>query len=88
MLKSLERSTKARRAGREDFQELCDLRIEAASKEIHYDAIDMRETLARLHIGLNRKVLSNLAVYEPRSFRSIGKFHFSFHILPQLSSVN
>ena len=72
MLKSLERSTKARSAARNDFQELCDLRIEAASKELHYDPIDMRETLARLHIGLNRKVLTNLAVYEPRTFRSIA----------------
>ena len=42
MLKSLERSTKARSAARNDFQELCDLRIEAASKELHYDPIDMR----------------------------------------------
>ena len=42
MLKSLERSTKARGAAREDFRELCDLRIEAASKEVHYDPINMR----------------------------------------------
>ena len=72
MLKGLEKSTEARGLARQDFRELCDLRIEAAAKEVHYDPIDMRETLSRLHIGLNRKVLSNLAIWEPRTFRSIA----------------
>merc|ERR550534_2009209 len=72
MLKGLEKSTALRGEARKDFKELCDLRIEAGAKEVHYDPIDMRETLARLHIGLNRKVLTNLAVYEPRTFRSIA----------------
>ena len=72
MKKNLEKATAARGLARKDFKELCDLRIEAASKEVHYDPVDMRETLARLHVGLNRKVLSNLAIWEPRSFRSIA----------------
>ena len=72
MVVNLNRSMKGRAEARKDFKELCDLRIEAASKEIHYDPIDMRETLARLHIGLNRKVLTNLAIWEPRTFRSIA----------------
>ena len=32
----------------------------------------MPEALARSHIHLNRKVLANLAIWEPRSFRSIA----------------
>ena len=72
MLKGLERSTAIRAEARTDFKELCDLRIEAAAKEVHYDPVDMRETLSRLHIGLNRKVLSSLAIWEPRTFRSIA----------------
>ena len=72
MKKNLEKATAARALGRKDFKELCDLRIEAAAKEVHYDPVDMRETLARLHLGLNRKILSNLAIWEPRSFRSIA----------------
>ena len=32
----------------------------------------MAEALARSHIHLNRKVLANLAIWEPRSFRSIA----------------
>ena len=31
----------------------------------------MPEALARSHIHLNRKVLANLAIWEPRSFRSV-----------------
>ena len=31
----------------------------------------MQDALARSHIHLNRKVLANLAIWEPRSFRSI-----------------
>lgn len=68
---NLKRVTKSRSAARKDFQELCDLRIEGGGKELHYNPLNMRETLARLNIGLNRKVLANLAIWEPRSFRSI-----------------
>ena len=32
----------------------------------------MPEALARSHIHLNRKVLANLAIWEPRTFRSIS----------------
>ena len=31
----------------------------------------MAESLARSHIHLNRKVLANMAIWEPRTFRSI-----------------
>ena len=68
---NLKRVTKSRKAAREDFKELCELRIEAGAKELHYNPLYMREALARLHIGLNRKVLANLAIWEPRTFRSI-----------------
>jgi len=69
--KGLEHVTKNRELSRKDFRELCDLRIEAGAKDLHYDPFYMRDTLARLHIGLNTKVLANLAIWEPRSFRSI-----------------
>ena len=71
MHKNLQRLSGQRKAYRKDFQELCDLRIESSGKELHYNDFSMRETLARLHIGLNRKVLANLAIWEPRTFRSI-----------------
>ena len=32
----------------------------------------MADALARSHIHLNRKVLANLAIWEPRSFRAIA----------------
>lgn len=71
MNKNLEIVTSRRQAYQKDFRELCELRIQAGSNELNYDSFNMRETLARLHIGLNRKVLANLAIWEPRSFRSI-----------------
>ena len=36
-----------------------------------YNAYNMAESLARSHIHLNRKVLANMAIWEPRTFRSI-----------------
>ena len=83
MLKGLERSTALRGEARKDFKELCDLRIEAGAKEVHYDPVDMRETLSRLHIGLNRKVLSSLAIWEPRTFRSIAAICAHKESLPE-----
>ena len=71
MKTSLDFVTKNRELARRDFKELCDLRIQAGATENHYNTFFMRETLARLNIGLNRKVLANLAMWEPRSFRSI-----------------
>merc|ERR1712038_289470 len=56
--KGLEHVTKNRELSRKDFRELCDLRIEAGAKELHYDSFYMRDTLARLHVGLNTKILA------------------------------
>lgn len=70
-IKDLQRTTQARPASQKDFRELCDARIEAAAGELNYDSWTMREALARSHVHLNRKVLANLAIFEPRSFRSI-----------------
>ena len=63
--------TGSRKAARQDFAELCDLRIESSCKELHYNNFYMVETLATMNIGLNRKVLANMAIWEPRTFRSV-----------------
>ena len=68
---NLKFATRKREHFRQDFTDLSEQRIHSAAAEIHYNSLSMRETLARLHIGLNRKVLANLAIWEPRSFRSI-----------------
>jgi large subunit ribosomal protein L20 len=52
--------------------ELCNTRIEAASYENGYNAYNLHDTLARCHIQLNRKVKANMAIWEPRTFRSIA----------------
>ncbi|XP_040575314.1 large ribosomal subunit protein bL20 [Lepeophtheirus salmonis] len=71
LLKAMQYVTKSGRLRTKNFKELSDSRIEGSSAELNYNAWNMRETLSRLNIGLNRKVIVNLAVYEPRSFRSI-----------------
>merc|ERR1712045_636363 len=40
--KGLEHVTKNRELSRKDFRELCDLRIEAGAKDLHYDPFYMR----------------------------------------------
>ena len=45
--------------------------IDAAAAEHSYDAWHMREALHRSHLQLNTKVLANMAIWEPRTFRSV-----------------
>ncbi len=71
MERDLIMKTNQRKASRRDFTDLCKLRIEAGANELNYNAFHLRESLERMHIGLNTKVLANLAIWEPRSFRSI-----------------
>ena len=46
------------------------LGIDAGAAELSYDAWHMKESLHRCHIQLNTKVLANMAIWEPRTFRS------------------
>merc|ERR1711936_1241693 len=48
--KGLEHATKNRALSRKDFRELCDLRIEAGAKELHYEAV--RQKCRRHHPGV------------------------------------
>ena len=68
---SLKRATKARAAGRKDFTELSDARIDAGARELNYEPFYMRECLSRINFAMSRKVLANLAISEPRTFRAI-----------------
>lgn len=70
--KALVKATAVRSLFRADFRDLCETRIQAASAENGYNSYYMREALARTHIHLNTKVLANMAIWEPRTFRAIA----------------
>ena len=64
--------TRIRRDFRRDFKELCDARVKAAAYEHGYDSKNMQDVLSRSYIGINRKNLANMAIWEPRTFRAIS----------------
>jgi len=69
--KALMKSSFARRLKKVNFKNMWEARIDAASTEHGVPREKFLEGLARCHIQLDRKVLSDLAVYEPRTFQSL-----------------
>ena len=72
LLHCMQKVTEGRELFRRDFRSLCEHRIEAAAYEHGYNAYNIRDNLSRTNILLNRKILANLAIWEPRTFRSIS----------------
>ncbi|KAK7867511.1 hypothetical protein R5R35_009413 [Gryllus longicercus] len=70
-------ATKARALKKEDMRALWDARLTAACEEHKFSYSLMRESLSRCNILLNRKVLTDLAIWEPRSFKSLVKLAWS-----------
>nr|CAG4643598.1 EOG090X0H9C [Ilyocryptus agilis] len=64
-------STKGRKLKKADMRELWEQRISAGCKELGSSYEVLARGLARCHIALNRQVISNLAVWEPRTFKSL-----------------
>lgn len=64
-------STQARRLKKEDMKELREERIEAAVEQHGINFQTLKEGLARCSILLNRKSLADLAIWEPRSFKTL-----------------
>jgi len=72
LMHCMKKVTEGRELFRRDFQSLCDHRIESAAYEHGYNAYNIRDALSRQNVSLNRKVLANLAIWEPRTFRAIS----------------
>ncbi|XP_076232742.1 mitochondrial ribosomal protein L20 [Calliopsis andreniformis] len=70
--KALLTSTKGRQLKKQDMKELWETRIDAASQEHGLNLKTLFEGLTRCNILLNRKSLANLAVWEPRTFKSLS----------------
>ncbi|GAB1603582.1 39S ribosomal protein L20, mitochondrial-like isoform X1 [Argonauta hians] len=69
--RALRYSTWGRKLKKADAKELFMIRINAACREHGIQYNNFLEGLARADIALNRKVLADIAIYEPRTFKSL-----------------
>ncbi|XP_078050662.1 mitochondrial ribosomal protein L20 [Augochlora pura] len=70
--RALLKSTMGRQLKKEDMKKLWETRIEAASNEHGINLRTLMEGLTRCNILLDRKSLATLAVWEPRTFKSLS----------------
>ncbi|KYQ46532.1 39S ribosomal protein L20, mitochondrial [Trachymyrmex zeteki] len=69
--RALTYSTIGRKLKKKDMKELQEQRLEAATSEHGLNFWILMEGLTRCNILLNRKSLTDLAIWEPRSFKAI-----------------
>nr|BAN21101.1 mitochondrial ribosomal protein L20 [Riptortus pedestris] len=69
--RALQYATKGRKLKKEDMANLWDTRVSAGCEEHGVSYPLLREGLARSNILLNRKVLADLAIWEPYSFKAL-----------------
>lgn len=72
--KALLYSTQGRQRKMQDMTELWITRIQASCAEHGIDYATFRRTLKSYDIFLSNKVLADIAVYEPRTFKSLASF--------------
>lgn len=60
------------------FFQLWDTRLNAACHELGTNFLTMRRTLNEVGIGLDRKSLQHLAIWEPRTFRVLQVYFSLF----------
>ncbi|CAG9138524.1 unnamed protein product [Plutella xylostella] len=65
-------ATKARKLKKEDMKDLWTTRITAACEQHNITYFTLKEGLDRANIMLDRKSLSDLASWEPRTFESLA----------------
>lgn len=80
-------ATLGRRLKRQQISLLWDQRLDAACQEHGISSKIMLEGLARTDILLNRKVLVDMAIYEPRTFKSLAKIAWARAKVDGLNSV-
>lgn len=75
--RALQYCTKGRKLKKKDMTLLWETRLHAACEEHNFTYPLMKESLSRCDILLNKKVLSDLAIWEPRTFKSLTKLAWS-----------
>ena len=71
LLRALAYAFKGRKLRKRDFRKLFITRISAACKEHGLSYNDFMNRLKKLNINLNRKMLSQLAIFEPKAFEKL-----------------
>jgi len=71
--KALKYAYRDRRARKRDFRRLWVIRINAAARENGLSYSRLMSGLKRAGIGLDRKVLADLAVVDPQAFAEVAK---------------
>ncbi|KAJ6636214.1 NADH dehydrogenase [ubiquinone] iron-sulfur protein 4, mitochondrial [Pseudolycoriella hygida] len=69
--RALAYATKGRKLKKDDMQELWDTRIAGACTQFGITREAFRESLLKSDVLLNRKVLADLAIWEPKTFEAI-----------------
>ncbi len=72
-VKALQNAYRDRRNRKREFRSLWNIRINAAARQNNSTYSQLIAGLKKSNIGLNRKVLSELAVNEPEAFAEIVK---------------
>jgi len=73
--RSLQNVVRGRQLRKVWFKQLCNDRISAGVQELGYlpHAEVMHESLQHCEVHLNRSMLANLAIWEPRTFKALNK---------------
>ncbi|XP_064611497.1 large ribosomal subunit protein bL20m-like [Liolophura sinensis] len=72
--RALRYSTQSRELKKKSLTELRLQRIEAACQEHGMSARTLQNGLVQSNVALNKKILADLAIYEPRTFSSLVDF--------------
>ncbi|XP_054002240.1 39S ribosomal protein L20, mitochondrial [Hylaeus anthracinus] len=86
--KALTKSTLGRQLKKADMKELWESRVNAAAIEHGITFKTLMEGLTRCNILLNRKSLSTLAVWEPRTFKCLSDIACAKTKLGEIKAVN
>ncbi|XP_073844036.1 mitochondrial ribosomal protein L20 [Musca autumnalis] len=81
-------ATKGRKLKKLDMKELWDTRLQAGCEQCGISVDTFKDCLARNNILLNRKVLSDLAIWEPRSFEALVNLSRERAVVETLPGLN
>ncbi len=73
MLRAMAFAFKSRKLKKRDFRKLFIVRINAACRRNDISYSSFMNALKKIQVKLNRKLLSQLAIYEPEAFASLVK---------------
>lgn len=70
--RSLQYTTKSREVKRKDLRELWETRLDAACMQHDITRNNLRDGLYKYDVHLDRKALSDVSIWEPRTFKALS----------------